>query len=258
MTKYRLYVDEVGDTGLKRVNRLDHRFLSLTGVVAESDYVRRRIHPELEAIKVRYFDSHPDEPVVLHRREMVNGRRPFQALADTETRAAFDNELLVLLSEWDYQVITVCLDKQAFAASDLSVSNDPYHYCLDALVEIFGDWLLRRNARGDVMSEARRGKEDVRLKERYRTLRNHGANSVSAIELQSVLTSREIKVKTKEANISGLQVADLLAHPSRNAVLEERNLLIRPLGPYAARITAILSAKYCCDSAGKPGKRFLP
>lgn len=107
MTKYRLYVDEVGDTGLKRVNLLDHRFLSLTGVIAESDYVRRRIHPELEAIKVRYFDSHPDEPVVLHRREMVNGRRPFQALADTETRAAFDNELLGLLSEWDCPVITV-------------------------------------------------------------------------------------------------------------------------------------------------------
>ena len=257
MTKYRLYVDEVGDTGLKRVSHLDHRFLSLTGVIAESDYVRRRIHPELEAIKVRYFDSHPDEPVVLHRREMVNGRRPFQALADTETRAAFDNELIGLLSEWDYQVITVCLDKQAFAA-DLASDNDPYHYCLDALVETFGDWLLWRNAKGDVMSEARRGKDDVRLKERYRTLLNHGANSVSAIQLQSVLTSREIKVKTKEANISGLQVADLLAHPSRSDILGEHNLLSRTLGTYAARIIAILDGKYCCDSNGNPAKRFLP
>ena len=158
MPKYRLYVDEVGDTGLKRVNDLAHRFLSLTGVIAESDYVRRRIHPELEAIKVRYFDSHPDEPVVLHRREMVNGRWPFQALADVETRVAFDNELLGLLNGWEYRVITACLDKQAFVASGLSDCNDPYHYCLGALVETYGDWLRRRNARGDVMTEARRGK----------------------------------------------------------------------------------------------------
>lgn len=37
MAKYRLYVDEVGDTGLRRVNDANQRFLSLTGVIAESD-----------------------------------------------------------------------------------------------------------------------------------------------------------------------------------------------------------------------------
>jgi len=37
MAKYRLYTDEVGDTGLNLVNDPAHQFLSLTGVIAESD-----------------------------------------------------------------------------------------------------------------------------------------------------------------------------------------------------------------------------
>lgn len=258
MAKYRLYIDEVGDTGLKRVNDPNHQFLSLTGVIAESDYVRRRIHPELEDIKSRYFDSHPDEPLVLHRKELVNGRRPFQALADADTRAAFDDELLGLIGGWDYRVITVCLDKRAFAAGGYAVGNDPYHYCLGAVVETFGDWLLRRGARGDVMVEARRGKEDARLKEYYRTLWGRGAGVVAAAQLQSALTSREIKVKPKEANVSGLQLADLIAHPSRNEILNERGLLGRPLGRYAARVIAVLAGKYYREAGGGQGKGFLP
>ena len=258
MAKYRLYVDEVGDTGLRRVNDANHRFLSLTGVIAESDYVQRRIHPELEDIKARYFDSHPDEPVVLHRKELVNGRRPFQALADGDTRAAFDDELLGRIGGWDYGVITVCLDKRAFAEGGYAVGNDPYHYCLGAAVEAFGDWLRRRNAVGDVMVEARRGKEDARLKEYYRTLWERGGGVAVAAQLQSALTSREIKVKPKEANVSGLQLADLIAHPSRNEILSERGLLGRPLGRYATRIIAMLAGKYDSDGGGGQGKGFLP
>ena len=142
--------------------------------------------------------------MVLHRKELVNGRWPFQALKDADTRAAFDDALLGLIGSWEYRVITVCLDKRAFAAGGYAASADPYHYCLGAMVETFGDWLRQRNAIGDVMVEARRGKEDVRLKEYYRTIWERSAGVAAAAQLQSVLTSREIKVKPKEANISGL------------------------------------------------------
>lgn len=224
MTKYRLYVDVVGDTGLKRVNHLEHRFLSLTGVIAESDYVRRRLHPELEALKVRYFDSHPDEPVVLHRREMVNRRWPFQALADAETRAAFYADLLDLLSVWDYRIITACLDKQAFVAAGLTANNDPYQYCLGVVVREFADWLYQPDAKGDVMLESRGDREDKDLKGYFRTLYHDGVAPVAAWKLQNVLTSRDVKISPKEKNVRGLQVADLLALPSRYDILNEREL----------------------------------
>ena len=39
--KFRLYVDEVGNSDLKSFDNPDHRYLSLTGVVFELDYVSK-------------------------------------------------------------------------------------------------------------------------------------------------------------------------------------------------------------------------
>ena len=79
--KYRLYVDEVGNSDLGASHNPNHRYLSLTGVMCELDYVARVLQPELEQLKKQYFGSHPDEPVVLHRKELVNRQPPFQALS---------------------------------------------------------------------------------------------------------------------------------------------------------------------------------
>ena len=258
MAKYRLYVDEVDDAGLRYVRDLQHRFLSLTGVIVESDYVRDYIHPELEAIKKHYFDSHPDEPVVLHRKELVNATWPFHALRDSETRAAFDTEMLALIRDWDYRVLTVCLDKQAFVAVGLNATEEPYNYCLATLVELFGKWLNRCESKGDVMVETRGGNEDKKLKEHFRMLWESGAARVEAELLQKSLTSREVKINAKDKNISGLQLADLIAHPLRNTILTEHGFLSRPLAPYAAQILAILETKYCHVDGVPVSKRLVP
>ena len=258
MRKYRLYVDEVGDSGLNRVNDPEHRYLSLTGIIAESDHVRRRIHPELESIKVRYFDSHPDEPAVLHRRKLVNATWPFQALKRMEIRAVFDAELIELLRDWDYQVITVCLDKRAFVLAGYGANHNPYHFCLTALTERFVDWLVRNQAHGDVMIEARRGNEDREVKRCFRSLCENGTETVAKERFWNALTSREIKPKTKEMNVSGLQIADLIAYPSRNEILIGHGLIDNSLGHHAARVVEILSDKYERREGIIRGKVMLP
>ena len=98
--------------------------------------------------------------MVLHRKELVNATWPFQALRDSETRAAFDAEMLALIRDWDYRVLTVCLDKQAFVALKLNDTYDPYNYCLTTLVELFSNWLHFWESKGDVMIETRGSKED--------------------------------------------------------------------------------------------------
>ena len=257
MTKYRLYVDEVGDTGLKRVNDINHRFLSLTGVIAESDYVRSRIHPELEDIKARYFDSHPDEPVVLHRKELVSAKWPFRALMDPATRVAFGEDFLGLLRSWEYQVVTVCLDKQAFVTVGHAADYDPYHYCLSILAGHFVTWLAQRNATGDVFAEARGSNEDRRLKSHFRTLWSNGTESISSEQFQGSVTNREVKIKSKTDNISCLQLADVIAHPSSREILHEQGLMTRPLGPYAGRVIIILDDKYAISDGIVSGKNFI-
>jgi hypothetical protein len=121
-----MYVDEVGNADLRSSDDPNHRFLSLTGVVIELGHVETVVHPEMEALKLAFFGSHPDDPIILHRKELLNCRGPFGTLRDPVVRAAFDRELLGLMSAWDYSVISVCLDKQAHREKYTVWQYDPY------------------------------------------------------------------------------------------------------------------------------------
>ena len=73
MTKFRIYIDEVGNPDLKSSDLFENRFLSLTGVIFDLEYVNKVLHPQIEELKVRYFDSHPDDPIIFHRKELKMG-----------------------------------------------------------------------------------------------------------------------------------------------------------------------------------------
>ncbi|MCF8083798.1 MAG: hypothetical protein K9M96_11930 [Deltaproteobacteria bacterium] len=90
--KYRMYVDEVGNPDLESSFNPNHRFLSLTGIIIHLNYVKEAFHSEIELLKAKYFSSHPDDPVVLHRKELLSAKPPFQALSDQAVREKFDKE----------------------------------------------------------------------------------------------------------------------------------------------------------------------
>lgn len=252
MPKYRLYIDESGNSDLKNSDNPNHRFLSLTGVIVSLEYVAEKMHPEMEDLKWRYFGSHPDEPIILHRNDLVNRRRAFQALSDSQVERRFNQDLLAYLRDWEYCVITVCLDKKTHVEKYGDWAYDPYHYCMEVLMERFNFWLNARNSRGDVMIEARGTKEDRRLKSEFRALWEEGTDRVDPSQFQRSLTSRELKVKPKTANITGLQLADLLAQPSRSEILYEHDLLGRELGAFTQQVVEILRA----DKYRRRGERI--
>jgi hypothetical protein len=162
--KYRIYIDEVGNHDLKHVNEPNQRYLSLTGVMMELGYVSQIVFPQLAALKTKFFKSHPDDPTILHRKEMVNKKPPFEALRNPAIETEFNSELLKFLAEMQYRVITVVLDKKKHTEQYLVWRHDPYHYCLRIIVERFVLFLESMNTVGDVMCESRGGKEDMRLK----------------------------------------------------------------------------------------------
>ena len=256
MSKFRMYVDETGDAGLNRADDPRHRFLSLTGVIIDLAHVRFNVYPEMESLKSRYFDSHPDDPVIFHRKDMVNRRLPFQNLRDARVEREFNGELLRCLREWEYAVVTVCLDKKNHAESGAS-DRDPYHHCMAILMGRFARWLRSVGAKGDVMAEARGGREDSRLKDEFCRIWTHGTDSTSSERLRDSLTSRNLKIKSKLFNVAGLQLADMIAHPSRNEILHENDLLGRPLGEFAEAITDALKTKYARDAATAFGKSLI-
>lgn len=125
--KYRLYIDEVGNSDLNASGNPNHRYLSLTGIIIELGYVNDVLYHELENLKYKYFGSHPDDPIVLHRKELVNKRPPFQALADSAVEQSFNTEFLSLLIQWEYTVITVVIDKLQHFEQYQVWRFDPYH-----------------------------------------------------------------------------------------------------------------------------------
>ena len=256
-TKYRIYIDEVGNPDLESSDNPNHRFLSLTGVILELGYVSKVVHPQMEELKKKFFDYHPDELLIFHRKEMLNAKTPFESLKDENVRSKFDKDLLNHLSEWNYTVISVCLDKKRHKDSYTTWLYHPYHYCLEVLLERFVFFLNRKNCKGDVMAESRGGKEDMKLKKAFYSLHEKGTHFVEAERFQNTLTSKQLKVKSKSNNITGLQLADLLAHPSRNEILDEQKLLKKEIAPFARSVIEILKGKYYQQDDRIFGKKFL-
>lgn len=260
--KYRMYVDEVGNATM-RSNRgtANERYLSLTGIIATLDHVRTVLAPTLEQLKQTYFDSHPDYPVILHRKELLHKAPPFSALRDPNLEKAFNLDLLELIEGSAITVVTVVIDKVEHSERYGQWAAHPYHYCMQILVERFCLLLASLGATGDVMAESRGGKEDMALKTAFKGLYEHGTQFVRGSLLQARLTSGELKVKQKSANIAGLQLADIIAHPSFAAVKAQhmREALPATFGGEIARI--LEECKYRRSPNGRTlgwGKVWLP
>lgn len=259
--KYRMYIDEVGNSDLGSSADPNHRYLSLTGVIIDLEYVGQVVFPAVEQLKSRYFNSHPDDPVIFHRKELVNRRYPFSALQDPAVEAAFNSDLLQLLSQMEYIVITAVIDKLEHNNRYKVWRFDPYHYCLTVLVERYVRWLQGKNLQGDVLAESRGGKEDRRLKDSFERLYTEGSDYVSPEQFARGLTSRQLKVKNKSNNTAGLQIADLIAHPSYAATVARRRREALPAN-FGGQIAAILEeSKYHRDERGRIdgwGRKWLP
>jgi hypothetical protein len=113
------------------------------------------------------------------------------------------------------------------------------------------------------MVESRGGKEDRQLKRSYSRLYEEGSDYIEIETWQSRLTSKKLKVKPKRANIAGLQLADLVAHPSRREILIQNKLIDDQRKVFGDRICEILGReKYLRNQRTGHiegyGKKLLP
>lgn len=218
--RFRLYVDESGDHTLTGWSNPDQRYLGLTGVVMENERYRAKTHPELEALKQKFFPHSPDEPVILVRNAIIRKHGVFKRMQDEDFAAAWEEALIAFFREHIRRMFTVVIDKQANADRYGSAAHHPYHYCLTVLLERYRGWLKVAGGRGDILAESRGGVPDRQLKRAYEEVWDNGTAYLSPQEIKDFLTSNKIKLKKKEANIAGLQIADCVAYPSKVGILE--------------------------------------
>lgn len=243
--RFRLYVDESGDHTYKLLDDPSRRYLGLTGVAIETEYYRSQFQPAFETLKQKHFPHSPDDPVVLVRRLIIDRKEAFGVLANPTVRAAWDRDLLDFLASARFEVFTIVIDKKTHLASYGDNARHPYHYCLTLLLERLRGWLSARGGVADVLAEARGGAEDKLLAAEYNSIWRLGTDFQSAADMQAVLTTREIKLQWKYRNIAGLQVADLLAAPSKQDILVRNGRLPAPVpGSYSDEIIKMVGRKY--------------
>jgi hypothetical protein len=242
--RYRLYIDEAGDHVYSQdENNAATRYLGITGVLFENELYKNFVHPNFLAFKERHFPHHPDEPVIFHRKELINKSGPFRPILDSNREMIFNDDLLQTLNAYDFKLFTIVIDKNAHLTKYKDSAVHPYHYAVHILLERYADFLKDSRALGDVMIESRGGREDMQLKEAYKT---------KSVSFPQILTTNEIKIQQKTANITGLQIADLLAYPCRMEVLYSENRVDSMGGAYGQNLCRTVEDKYV-----EGGKVFL-
>ncbi|MEW5829878.1 MAG: hypothetical protein AB1846_13380 [Chloroflexota bacterium] len=162
-----------------------------------------------------------------------------------EQRTTFDRDLLQVIEEAKFHVVAVVIDKMAMRSAFGESAAHPYHIGLGFLLQRYAGYLNRINRTGDVMAEARGRKEDLLLQESYTRVHDHGIWGVtSGAYFQSALSSRQLKHQPKKANISGLQLADLLGHPTKMWVLRYYRIVDETPAPFAKRLMSIIEHKF--------------
>lgn len=111
------------------------------------------------------------------------------------------------------------------------------------------------------MAEVRGGKPDRRLERSFSFLHANGTANVTDKETQERLTSKKLKLKNKASNVAGLQIGDMIAHPSAMYVRSVNSAGCVP-GRFGDEVVKILpSDKYRRSWSGRLrgyGIKWLP
>lgn len=261
--RFRLYLDECGTEDYACVDGIGGRYLSLVGVIMDQSHVAQATD-ELNGIKQSFFPVHPDEPpVIIHRTDIQRFRGPFQALREPEIQAAFNEGWMRFLRDTQFSVIVVVIDKKAMQKKENWRIRHPYHYAMSILVEKYAHFLRDRNSEGDIMPEKRGRQKDEALQAVFNECRENGTYWAGAGIIQKYMPAQTLKFRTKDNNITGLQICDSVAKPAQDAVLLGRKLRDE-LSPFSEGIRQLLMLQKFHRSGGFKaqiwgyGVKFLP
>lgn len=247
---FRLHIDEVGNSDLDSSHIQNQRYLSLTGVALKLTHAEK-LGDELQRLKDDYFPSGDGKLVILHRREIMRKQPPFDSLNDPRIEKEFNERLLRLIERFQYKAFTVVIDKLEHCNRYEVWRAQAYHYCLEVLIERYALFLSSIYSCGDVVVESRGKTDDEKLKSSFSRIYRLGTSFQSPKLFSARLTNEELMLKKKLDNDPGLQLADLLAHPSYRSMKMEQEGKTLP-DDFGGKIAQILiDSKYHRGRYGK-------
>jgi len=201
---YVVYVDESGDHSLASIDR-DYPVFVLALCVFHKRHCAEKVIPAIEKLKFNYFGH---DSVVLHENDIRKQKGDFAFLSHRPTREAFLTRLTSIMEASNFVLIACVVDKARLSHSDGSGSN-PYHIALGLCLAALREFLAEKGqdqVKTHVVVECRGKKEDADLELEFRRVCD-GNNA------QGRVLPFDVVFADKKTNLTGLQLADLVARP---------------------------------------------
>lgn len=206
--KYYMFVDECGDQNL---TALDENFpiFTLCGILMSYEQLLA-METKISALKKRYWG---DKTVILHSRDIRKCDKEFKIFFDLKIKKQFYDDIDLILGEKNaYTVVSCSILKEPYIRQ-FGKFNDIYGQSLSFLIErsIFFLDDISKDADMHIMAEMRGKQQDQNLLNYYNRLRDVGTHWVTPERLQTHI--RKFDFLSKKQNVTGLQLADLIAYP---------------------------------------------
>jgi uncharacterized protein DUF3800 len=207
---YIVYADESGDHSLTSINPQHPVFVLAFCVVCKPTYIDS-IVPAFQRLK---FDFWGHDSIVFHSHEIRKEHGDFNILRNAQTRTMFIDRLNGIIETADFMIIAAVIDKKRHVEK-YTKPADPYEIALAFCMEQLQRYLINRGQADRttyVQVECRGKAEDAKLELEFRRI-SDGKNVLGK------MPNLDIRFMDKKHNSTGLQLADLVAHPiGRHAI----------------------------------------
>lgn len=218
-----IYVDESGDHSLASIDPDYPVFVLSFCIFRKADYVEKVV-PQIQALKFKWFGH---DLVVLHENEIVRRKGRFTFLQFDGLRHRFLTDVNDIIAEAPVTVVSAVIRKEALLRRYARPQN-PYQLALLFCLEKAHAFLTLEGAASDrthVICEARSprasgkfGREDEQLAREFELIVS-GKHPLQPSDQSGGMPNFELMFASKQANSSGLQIADLFARPIGLSVL---------------------------------------
>lgn len=208
-----LFLDESGDHNLTVIDG-NYPVFVLGGVILDQNYADGPLTETFDNFKARLFGR---TDIALHTADIVRNRKGFERLEDAQFRSRFYEGLNSLVSRLEFTVVACAIRKSDHFRHYGAAAIDLYRISLHSLAELFCDEIGEVRNGGMIVSESRNQTLDQDLEHSWASLRRRGSGYSGAEMIRNRI--RSLTFRTKQENIAGLQLADLIVSPVGRHVL---------------------------------------
>ena len=208
------FLDETGNHSLNHGDA-DYPIFGLALLICEHESYARRIVPSFCKLKLDYFGR---EDVILHSTDIRKCRGEFAFLLNPEMRQPFYGRINEIMSGSDYQIIAPIIQKARHRQRYGENAINPYDLALEFALERLLVLMEQQTQETILIYAESRGKnEDEQLKEVFNRVTTYGTYYLK--QERFAAKTIQLEFRRKEINITGVQMADLVAYPIARYVL---------------------------------------